>query len=224
MFVLALDTSTATVVAGVVAFDAQRTDPAGATVLAARLVDNARGHAEILTTLILDCLTEAAVARTDLGAVVVGCGPGPFTGLRVGMATAAAFADALDLPLHGVCSLDAIAAVAGAGGSRVAVITDARRREVYWATYTDGRRVAGPAVSAPADLTTNPEIVAATTVLGSPDHAALVTDVPATAAAPTPAGLVEVAASALRSGVSESAVVPLYLRRPDAVEPKDRAR
>ena len=87
----------------------------------------------------------------DLDAVVVGCGPGPFTGLRVGMATAAAYGHALGIPVYGVCSLDAIG-VDTAGD--VLVVTDARRREVYWARYRDGVRVDGPAVNAPADVPT----------------------------------------------------------------------
>ena len=77
----------------------------------------------------------------DLDAVVVGCGPGPFTGLRVGMATAAAYGQALGIAVHGVCSLDAIG-IDTAG--EVLVVTDARRREVYWARYRDGVRVEGP--------------------------------------------------------------------------------
>ncbi|MBJ7290647.1 tRNA (adenosine(37)-N6)-threonylcarbamoyltransferase complex dimerization subunit type 1 TsaB, partial [Williamsia sp.] len=129
MLVLTVDTSTPTVTTGV----AEVTPGRGIDVRAERRVETPRGHAEILTTLILECLAEAGAARSDLDTVVVGCGPGPFTGLRVGMATAAGFADALAIPLHGVCSLDAIRSDAHAG--RVLVVTDARRREVYWALY-----------------------------------------------------------------------------------------
>ena len=89
-----------------------------------------------------------------MGAVVVGTGPGPFTGLRVGLVTAAAFADALGVPAYGVCSLD--------GDRRrlpeaddLLVAADARRHEVYWARYRDGVRVGGPAVGAPADVPTD---------------------------------------------------------------------
>ena len=89
----------------------------------------------------------------DLEAIVVGCGPGPFTGLRVGMATAAAYGHALGLPVHGVCSLDAIGIVAG---GNLLVVTDARRREVYWARYRDGVRVEGPAVAAPGRCASAP--------------------------------------------------------------------
>src|SRR5204862_198305 len=82
----------------------------------------------------------------DLDAVVVGTGPGPFTGLRVGMVTAAAIGDAVDVPVYGVCSLDAIAVVAaapwfgGRTGEGLLVVTDARRREVDWAAYDRGGR------------------------------------------------------------------------------------
>ena len=74
---------------------------------------------------------------TEIDAVVVGCGPGPFTGLRIGMATAAAFGHALGVPVYGVCSLDAIG---GQTTGEVLVVTDARRREIYWARYRDGVR------------------------------------------------------------------------------------
>ena len=95
---------------------------------------------------------DAGTSLRDIDAVVVGVGPGPFTGLRVGMVTAAALGDALDVPVHGVCSLDAIA-VEAAGEGPLLVVTDARRREVYWAAYdAAGHRVDGPHVQAPAAL------------------------------------------------------------------------
>ena len=93
--------------------------------------------AERLTPNVLAALSDAGLGMADLGAVVTGCGPGPFTGLRVGMATAAAFGHALGLPVFGVCSLDAIG-IDTTG--EVLVVTDARRREVYWARYRDGTR------------------------------------------------------------------------------------
>ncbi|WP_250292529.1 tRNA (adenosine(37)-N6)-threonylcarbamoyltransferase complex dimerization subunit type 1 TsaB, partial [Frankia sp. CiP1_Cm_nod1] len=113
---------------------------------AARRVVDPRRHAELLVPLVREVLDEAAVRPADLDGVVVGIGPGPFTSLRVGVVTAGAFADALGRPAYGVCSLDGVgAALAG----RVAVATDARRREVYWAVYEDGARVAGPFVDRP---------------------------------------------------------------------------
>ena len=117
----------------------------------------------------------------DLDAVVVGCGPGPFTGLRVGMATGAAYGHALGIPVYGVCSLDAIG-IDTTG--EVLVVTDARRREVYWARYRDGVRVDGPAVNAPADVPTD-----ASAVAGSPSMRRCST-CPSGARYPTASGLV----------------------------------
>ena len=113
---------------------------------------------------------------------MVGCGPGPFTGLRVGMATAAAYGHALGVPVFGVCSLDAIG---GQTAGEVLVVTDARRREVYWARYADGVRVDGPGVAAAADARRPSEQVA-----GSPQQCASF-DLPTIGPArPTPVGLV----------------------------------
>ena len=140
----------------------------------------------------------------DLGAVVIGCGPGPFTGLRVGMATAAAYGHALGIPVFGVCSLDAIG-VDTAGD--VLVVTDARRREVYWARYRDGVRIEGPAVNAPADVPTSDEAVA-----GSPEHAALFGLPLLEPVYPTASGLVRV----VDFDAAPDPLIPLYLRRPDA--------
>lgn len=200
--VLAIDTSTPAVTAGVVRVDGD------AVVLAERVTVDPRAHAERLTPNIVDALSDAAVSVDQLDAVVVGCGPGPFTGLRVGMATGAAFGHALGIPVRGVCSLDAIAA--GTEGD-VLVVTDARRREVYWARYRDAVRVDGPAVNAAADVPTGADAVA-----GSPEHTALF-DLPRMPPAyPTAAGLV----AAVADWASEpEPLVPLYLRRPDAKPP-----
>ena len=139
--VLAIDTATPAVTAGVV-----RRSAAGVEVLGERVTVDPRAHAEQLTPNVLAALADAGVGMAGLDAVVVGCGPGPFTGLRVGMATAAAYGHALGLPVFGVCSLDAIG-VDTSGD--VLVVTDARRREVYWARYRDGARIEGPAVERP---------------------------------------------------------------------------
>ena len=101
--ILAIDTATPAVTAGVV-----RRDGDAIEVLAERVTLDARAHAEQLTPNAVGALADAGVDVEDLEAIVVGCGPGPFTGLRVGMATAAAYGHALGLPVHGVCSLDAI--------------------------------------------------------------------------------------------------------------------
>src|SRR4029079_2090693 len=110
-----------------------------------RVTHDARAHAEQLTPNAVGALADAEVRVEALEAIVVGCGPGPFTGLRVGMAPAAAYGHALGLPVYGVCSLDAIGV--GTAGD-ILVVTDARRRAVYWARYRDGVRVDGPAVNA----------------------------------------------------------------------------
>jgi tRNA threonylcarbamoyl adenosine modification protein YeaZ len=198
--ILAIDTATPAVTAGVI-----RRDGDGIDVLAERVTVDARAHAEQLTPNVVAALANAGITVDDLDAVVVGCGPGPFTGLRVGMATAAAYGHALGIPVRGVCSLDAIG-VDTAGD--VLVVTDARRREVYWARYRDGLRVDGPAVNAAADVPVGAEAVA-----GSPDHTALF-DLPRQPAVyPTAIGLVR----AVADWTGEPApLIPLYLRRPDA--------
>lgn len=217
--VLALDTATPSVVTGVVALTGD-----GPQTLAQRVVDDHRRHAEVLTPLISEVLAEAGIGGADLAAVVVGCGPGPFTGLRVGMATAAAYGDALGLPVYGVCSLDAIAAAVTesdeADSGDALVVTDARRREVYWGRYTGGARVAGPDVCAPDAVPPGGAKVVAGTP-GFTDRYALPV---AAVTAPTPASLVAVAADQIRAGAAPETLTPLYLRRPDAVELKDQRR
>lgn len=198
MLILAIDTATPAVTAGIV------TD--GLDVLAERITVDARAHAERITPNVLAALADAEKTMRDLDAVVVGCGPGPFTGLRVGMATAAAYGHALGIPVYGVCSLDAIG---GQTTGETLVVTDARRREIYWARYRDGVRIAGPGVDAPADVDPG----GAQAVAGSPEHAALF-DLPRREPAhPTPRGLV---AAVTDWAQAPAPLVPLYLRRPDA--------
>lgn len=218
VLVLAVDTSTPVVTTGVVRLVTDADGPTvltpsdvSATTLAVRLVTDARLHAEVLTPNIVECLVEAGIAATDLDAVVVGVGPGPFTGLRVGMATAAAFGDALGLPVHGVCSLDAIA-VDLATESELLVVTDARRREVYWARYRFAERYEGPEVSAPTSVNSS----GATAVAGSAAHTHLFDISTRDVASPSPNGLVCAARLALTSGTTPEPLIPLYLRRPDA--------
>lgn len=219
MLVLAIDTATPEVVTGVV----EVTDDAEPIVRSQRSELTTRGHAEILTTRILECLTESAVTRSELDAVVVGQGPGPFTGLRVGLATGAAFADALGIAVHGICSLDAIALQEPEAASLL-VVTDARRREVYWARYGHGVRTHGPAVQAPADLIEELAGEDIDAAAGSADHTALFGYPVRTATAPTAKSLVQAARPGLIAGVAPGPLTPLYLRRPDAVELKDRKK
>jgi tRNA threonylcarbamoyl adenosine modification protein YeaZ len=202
--VLAIDTATPAVTAGIVD---------GGSVLAEHVTLNARAHAERITPNVLAALADAGLTMADLHAVVVGCGPGPFTGLRVGMATAAAYGHALGVPVYGVCSLDAIG---GQTTGEVLVVTDARRREIYWARYSDGVRTDAPAVSAPADVEPGP----ARSVAGWPDHAALFGLPCIEPQYPCAAGLV----AAVDDWTPQPpSLVPLYLRRPDAKTIAERA-
>nr|WP_204331817.1 tRNA (adenosine(37)-N6)-threonylcarbamoyltransferase complex dimerization subunit type 1 TsaB [Geodermatophilus sabuli] len=201
--VLALDTATPTLVAGL----ARRSTDGVTVVLAERAVPSGNRHAELLTVAVTDVLAAAGVTVADVDAVVTGLGPGPFTGLRVGVVTAAALADARGLPVIGVCSLDAV------GSGARTVVTDARRKEVYWATYAaDGARVGGPGVVRPEELSVDGPVV------GDERFAErLGADV--TPADVTTAGLLRAAAAQLADPSSAAPLVPLYLRRPDAVPP-----
>jgi tRNA threonylcarbamoyl adenosine modification protein YeaZ len=209
VLVLALDTATPTLVAGL----ARWFPDAGTEVLAERAVPSGNRHAELLTPAIRGVLADAGLAMADLDAVVTGLGPGPFTGLRVGVVTAVALADARGLPVVGVCSLDAI------GSGARTVVTDARRKEIYWATYADdGSRLSGPSVDKPAD------VVLPEPVVGDPALAAERLGRPVVPADVTTAGLLRAAGPQLAdpSGLSDPArppLVPLYLRRPDATPP-----
>lgn len=186
--VLAIDTSTPAVLAAVV----RRLDDGRIEPITERLTVDAHAHVESLTPNVVAAVADAGLVMADLDAVVVGCGPGPFTGLRVGMSTAAAYGHALCVPVYGVCSLDAIG---GQTDGEVLVITDARRREVYWARYRNGVRIEGPAVNAPGDVSS-----------AGVEHRIEF-------AHPTPVGLV--AAVGDWAGQPEP-LIPLYLRRPDA--------
>ncbi len=218
MLVLALDTATPAITAGVVELSVT-----GVVQRSARITRDPRKHAELLMPGVLAAAADAGVSLRELAAVVVGTGPGPFTGLRVGMVTAAALGDALQIPVHGVCSLDAMArdALRSRPGETLLVVTDARRREVYWAAYAaDGCRTDGPQVTSPATLLDRlPELGATAAAGGSAAATGLPVVEPAS---PGPAALVEVAAPDLRSGGRPGRCEPLYLRRPDAVEPGPR--
>lgn len=186
--VLAIDTSTPSVLAAVLRRHGDgRIEP-----IAQRVTVDAHAHVESLTPNVVAAVDDAGLNMADIDAVVVGCGPGPFTGLRVGMSTAAAYGHALGVPVYGVCSLDAIG---GRTEGEVLVITDARRREVYWARYRDGVRTDGPAVNAPDDVP------------------ATGTESRIEFAHPTAAGLVAAVTGWDRE---PDPLIPLYLRRPDA--------
>ena len=203
MLVLALDTATPTLVVGL----ARRSADGGTEVLAERAVPSGNRHAELLTPAVRAVLDEAGVAMRDLGAIVAGLGPGPFTGLRVGVVTAATLGDARGLPAVGVCSLDAV------GSGARTVVTDARRKEVYWASYgADGARLAGPAVDRPEEPPADGPFVGDARFaerLGAPVAPAEVTT----------AGLLRAAEPQLADPSTADPLVPLYLRRPDATPP-----
>ncbi len=189
------------------------------TMLAQRVTIDARAHGELLAPAIAAVLAEIGKAPADLGALVAGVGPGPFTGLRVGLMTAAAMSDVLGIPAYGVCTLDGIGC---ATSGRVLVATDARRREVYWAVYDDGRRITDPSVSKPAELDLPDDVEAA-----AGDGALLYADViglplRAEPRYPGAVALAAVAADRIIAGAPSDPLTPLYLRRPDAVEPGAR--
>lgn len=209
MLVLAVDTATPAVTAGVVVVDGACLD-----VPAERVTVDARAHGELLTPHILAALDDAGHTPADLDAIVCGAGPGPFTGLRAGMATAAALGHALDVPVYPVCTLDAIAA-ADTVTRPLLVLSDARRKELYWATYDEhGARTEGPAVGKPADV---PRL---NRRAGTRIYADVLTMPHTGREYPTPAGLVR-AADLTRP---PRPLTPLYLRRPDATEPGARKR
>jgi tRNA threonylcarbamoyl adenosine modification protein YeaZ len=114
-----------------------------------------RRHSEVIGDLIRAALDESGIAVTALSGVAVGMGPGPFTGLRVGIAAARAFAFGAGKPVVPVVSHDAVAFGAT---EPVLVVTDARRREVYWSAYSGSDavglpvRLLGPELLRPEDL------------------------------------------------------------------------
>lgn len=172
-------------------------------------------HGEQLAPQIEQAMREAGVVRQDLTAIAVGVGPGPFTGLRVGLVTARTLAFVLEIPVYGVCSLDVLAFEAVQTGQvdrDFVVATDARRKEVYLASYDeDGVRLGGPDVDRPANLATDWPAVGEGAEL-YPEH------FPDRRAPGRPG------AGWLARAVTEERVVltdpePLYLRRPDAVAP-----
>ncbi|MEO6943820.1 MAG: tRNA (adenosine(37)-N6)-threonylcarbamoyltransferase complex dimerization subunit type 1 TsaB [Lacisediminihabitans sp.] len=148
---LAIDTSAGT---GVAVVDRDR------GVLAERVEPDTRRHAEVIGELIRQCLAEAGILVTDLSGVAVGMGPGPFTGLRVGIAAAQAFALGAAKPIARVVSHDAVAFghYAAGGSGPLLVVTDARRKEVYWSAYRGADsaqlpvRDAGPGLARPESL------------------------------------------------------------------------
>ena len=190
-------------------------DDAG-DVVAELLSGETMRHGELLAPLVEQALAQAGATRLDVTAVAVGVGPGPFTGLRVGLVTARTLGFVLDVPVYGVCSLDVLALEAvdtGAVAEAFVVASDARRKEVYLAAYDgDGARTSGPAVDRPDVVATPAPVVGEGAVL-YPE------------AFPRRVGPVRPSAGWLGRAVVEERVElldpePLYLRRPDAEIPR----
>ena len=227
MLLLAFDTATPAVT--VALHDGQR-------VLAEMATVDARRHGELLAPSIAKVIAGAGAEERDLTAVAVGVGPGPFTGLRVGVVTARVFGCTLDIPVYGVCTLDVLARAASpaAAGREFLAVTDARRKELYWARYSaDGARLAGPSVDRPAAIPSDLPVAGQAVSLYPdqlgqpiwPEHpsAAVLATLVAGATGPEPAGATGLEPAGA-TGPAPSAVVllppePLYLRRPDAQIP-----
>ncbi|MBF4160289.1 tRNA (adenosine(37)-N6)-threonylcarbamoyltransferase complex dimerization subunit type 1 TsaB [Nocardioides acrostichi] len=184
-------------------------------VVAERSAQAPMKHGEQLAPLIEGVLTDAGALRIDVTAIGVGVGPGPFTGLRVGLVTARTLALALEIPVYGVCSLDVLAVEAADTGvvpGQFVVATDARRKEVYLAAYDEsGVRLSGPVVAKPAEVATELPVVG--------EGAVLYPEAFGRAAGPT-----QPSAGWLARVVAEERAElldpePLYLRRPDAQAP-----
>ncbi len=218
MLLLVMDTSSPAVTAAV---------HDGDSVVGSAYEHGAQAHGELLAPVVQRALAEAGARPSDLTHVCAGVGPGPFTGLRVGIVTARVMGEALGIPVHGICSLDVLAFQAAAeSGFRLdgfAVATDARRKEVYLRTYDRGGRPASdPMVVKPADVDA---AVAAGPVAGP--GAWLYADVFADPREPREldgAAMAELVAGRLEIGAPLLAPEPLYLRRPDAVENAARKR
>lgn len=211
---LAVDTSSASVTVAV----ADGAPGRRGRVLASGARVDAGHHAELLSPLVQQVCRKAGVLPAALTTVAVGVGPGPFTGLRSGIVTARALAVATGAASLGVCSLDVLAAAAGAAPVAVEflVVADARRREVYWARYAivAGRpqRVAGPAVDQPA-------AVPGAAYLPAVGHGAVLYPDVFTRmvdGAPVHPDAAVLAAAVMDGTVELLPTDPLYLRRPDA--------
>ncbi|GAB3139965.1 tRNA (adenosine(37)-N6)-threonylcarbamoyltransferase complex dimerization subunit type 1 TsaB [Micromonospora sonneratiae] len=220
MLVLVVDSSTPAVTAALVEITTDGVAPR-----AQRQTVDARAHGELLAPQVDAVLAEAGARPTDLTAIVAGLGPGPFTGLRVGLVTAATMGQVLGIPTYGVCSLDAFGrATAGAG--RVLAASDARRREIYWAVYdTSGERLAGPNVDTPAAAAEQAAELSVDVAVGEGAQRYVAQlDLPLLAEPgyPPAYALAELAAERVLAGAPGERLTPLYLRRPDAVAASTR--
>ena len=175
-----------------------------------------RLHVELLIQEIGAALASAGADLHDLTALGVGVGPGPFTGLRVGIVTATTLGRLAGLPVKGVCSLDVLAAqwqTLGAPGEFVVSI-DARRKELYWAHYRDGQRVGDPQVSAPERIPDLPMAGSGVDVYAG----LLAARRPADAPRRVSPGFL----AAHLGELPDAGLEPIYLRKPDAAPPRTR--
>jgi tRNA threonylcarbamoyl adenosine modification protein YeaZ len=193
--ILAIDSSTGTSVA--------LSDDDG-HLLASASESGHLSHAEVIGSLIERVLADAGSGPAEVSAVACGMGPGPFTGLRIGIAAARAFAVGRRVPVVPVMSHDAIAthAIGDDPERDLVVVTDARRREVAWSRYA-GRTPAGAPVRVGGPLLAPRESFA----VDDADRLDAV-EVPA-------AGVAFLAALTLRGDRDADADEPVYLRAPD---------
>jgi tRNA threonylcarbamoyl adenosine modification protein YeaZ len=212
VLLLAVDTATPAVTAAL---------HDGVSVVAESSRTDARRHGELLLPAVDRVLADAGTKLDAVTGIVAGVGPGPYTGLRVGLVTAATFGSVLGVPVYGLCTLDGLAHASGLDCPFV-VATDARRKEVYWARYDGSRtRLGEPAVDRPAEIA---EQVAGLPAIGA--GALLYPDIFPDARTPghvSAGALAALAAERLAQGEESSflPLTPLYLRRPDAQVPKN---
>lgn len=227
MLLLAFDTATPAITVAV---------HDGSRVLASSVTADAHRHAELLMPAIAEVLTQSGATKGDITAVAAGVGPGPYTGLRVGVVTARVLASTLGVPGYGVCTLDVIAAAAARDGDYL-VATDARRREVYWARYRGKHRETGPDVGKPLEVPDRdlpvagggaalyPDAFPNRISPQYPDARVLAALVATRLEAVESAGLAGGLAGAIGAASATETLLPLeplYLRRPDAREPGAR--
>ncbi|MBT2532045.1 tRNA (adenosine(37)-N6)-threonylcarbamoyltransferase complex dimerization subunit type 1 TsaB [Arthrobacter sp. ISL-48] len=221
MLILAIDTSA-------VASAALVSDDALEGVVASFSTEDTRSHAEVLAPGIEDLLSSTGVTGSDIDAIVTGVGPGPFTGLRSGIATARTLAFVWDKPLYGLMSLDAVAlevAESTGAAAEFLVVTDARRKEVYWARYSlaEGQLPQledGPHVGFATDLPDLPAYGAGAGLYAD----VLRADPGFSAEQPDALYLGQFALARLAAGGKLLDSTPLYLRESDAQVPGPRKR
>lgn len=214
-------------------------------VRAAMLVHSERSHGEMLAPMIQAVLAEAEMSIADVGLVAVDCGPGRYTGLRVGIATAAALAYARSLPVVAVSSTELLAFGARKFCGNIVPVVDARRGEAFFAVYksngdkstggkSNGDKSAGESLTeiAPVGIATPSQLKQQlmqledrSLILGdfALDSFDTSTDSPTQISAsysenrPSPSSLVMLAAQKAAAGqvLEPSELRPLYLRRPD---------